>query len=134
MVYHLKNINKWEYLICSVIWFGHYIYVILHALYELNTDFKLRYQTRKLLSPGWIPDVLDVVGIKWDLVSHRDRMDSEWQQFLRAFALMFLLCPAIYTLFDKGTKSNRTALFIVSITILTYLLTFKGVCIISGTI
>ena len=65
-------------------------------------------------------------------LSHRDKMDSEWEQFLRAATVLFGLCPFIYAVCERFTK-NRMVLYLLSIAVLGYLLTFKGMLIISDT-
>ena len=60
MVFHLKNIGRVEYLVCCIIWFSHYFYILAHAAVELNMVYKERYVKKRLLRPGWIGQVLDV--------------------------------------------------------------------------
>jgi hypothetical protein len=89
MVFRLKNISRTEYLVCSVIWFFHYFYILVFAALEVHEKCKDRFVARKLLAPGWIPNLGIPYLSDFEIFSHRDKMDSEWTQFLSAAPLMF---------------------------------------------
>lgn len=68
----------------------------------------------------------------------RDRRDGEWEQFLKAGPLLFLAIPFVYTSFyhlccflNFEKEKSRSLLLFLSFSILTWLLTWQGMLIIS---
>ena len=115
----MLTVSRSEYYIASVVWYLHYGYILLVAIYELSF-YKERFVKRNLMRPSYVEGY------------HRDTMDNEWELYRSIAPYLFLLMPVSYLAVDHMTRKvayQRHLLAGFSLAVVGYLLSFNGLLI-----
>jgi len=115
----MLTVSRSEYYIASVVWYLHYGYILLVAIYELSF-YKERFVKRNLMRPSYVEGY------------HRDTMDNEWELYRSIAPYLFLLMPVSYLAVDYMTRKvayQRHLLVGFSLAVVGYLLSFNGLLI-----
>ena len=102
------TVSRIEHLTASVIWYVNYVYILLVAVYELGF-YRDRFIKRNLLRPTYIT----YDGLP-NFMSHRDKMDSEWELYRSVMPYLFVIMPISYLVLEFVVRHRAEKRYVLT--------------------